>query len=184
MEDRCLLSAYTLTDLGTLDGAPDIQVTGLNNLGQVVGYATETSGQYVGFLWSNEQMTSLGSVGSNDSGSINGINDSTQVVGESGGAFLWSDGTRTSLEGLSYAIAINDSGEVAGVTANGEAALYQNGTITDLTPTSSFGQATAINTNGRVAGFFGRRRRPRLRRLPLEPRQRPAKPGCPPQRPG
>ena len=41
------------------------------------------------------------------------------------------------------------------MTANGEAALYQNGTITDLTPTSSFGQATAINTNGRVAGFFG-----------------------------
>ena len=84
MEDRCLLSAYTLTDLGTLDGAPNIQVTGLNNLGQVVGYATETSGQYVGFLWSNGQMTSLGSVGSNDSGSINGINDSTQVVGEVG----------------------------------------------------------------------------------------------------
>jgi len=161
LEDRCLLSTtYALTDLGTFGGAEFVQVSGLNNLGQVVLNATNSSNQVQGFLWSNGTVTSLGVLGPFDEGySVNGVNDSGQVVGEStSGAFVWSNGTQTPLP-LYQATAINDSGEIAGITENAqgeEAVAYDNGTITEIaSPSSDVVSASAINSSGQVAGFVG-----------------------------
>ena len=88
------------------------------------------------FLYSNGKTTDLGA------GAAVGINDSGQVVVESGDqAFLYSNGTMTNLgtfPGGSYseATAINASGQVVGwaETSSGypDAFLYSDGTMTDL----------------------------------------------------
>lgn len=51
-----------ITDLGTLGGTKSI-ATGINNLGQIVGYSSINSGQNHAFLWQNGKMTDLGTLG-------------------------------------------------------------------------------------------------------------------------
>ena len=79
MEDRCLLSAYTLTDLG---GPLLIHANDINEAGQVVGSATTAAGQPHAFLWDDGVMTDLGTLGGPTS-SAGGLNDAGQVVGGS-----------------------------------------------------------------------------------------------------
>ena len=55
LEDRSLLTSYTITDLGT-----GLIPTALNNNGQAVGYMENTSTQTTtSFLWSNGTLTPL-----------------------------------------------------------------------------------------------------------------------------
>jgi probable HAF family extracellular repeat protein len=83
LEDRCLLSTYTLTDLGTLGGASSYAY-GLNNAGQVVGVAQLANLQQHAFVWDNGVMTDLDP---NDftfggpASTANAINDAGQIVG-------------------------------------------------------------------------------------------------------
>ncbi len=42
---------YTVTDLGTLSGGSISQAFGINDTGQVVGYALTSSGSAHAFLW-------------------------------------------------------------------------------------------------------------------------------------
>ena len=83
LENRRLLSGfYSLTDLGTLPGDIASFATGINNNGQVVGYATG-NGSSRAFIYSNGTMKDLQALyGPNVIGSIAyGINNSGQAVG-------------------------------------------------------------------------------------------------------
>jgi probable HAF family extracellular repeat protein len=102
----------TPTVLPTL-GGPYFNATAMNNLGQVVGYAQDSTDAQHGFLWTNGQMTDLGlnfyAAAINDSGVIVGGND------------IYSGGTVQNLNNLipagspyqiNYATGINDNGQI------------------------------------------------------------------------
>lgn len=50
------VGAYSVTDLGTLGGDGTAQAFGINEAGQVVGYATTASLKYHAFLWEDGVM--------------------------------------------------------------------------------------------------------------------------------
>jgi len=75
---------YGPVDLGYLSDAHDRETRGINNLGQVVGYAGTSDGETHAFLWEQGAgMIDLGSAGRNGAESIN---DAGQAVGS---AVLW-----------------------------------------------------------------------------------------------
>ncbi len=78
---------YSVTDLGTPGGASTMGY-GINNLGQVVGSSSTSSGSLHPFLYSNGQMIDL-----NIGGNAYAINDNGQITGSLGAhAFLYSNG--------------------------------------------------------------------------------------------
>ena len=161
---RCFADIqYSVTDLGTLSGGGNSWATGINDSGQVVGYAMASSGSYHAFLYSNGKMTDLGTLGGPRSSAV-GINDSGQVVGSADtdyfhqSSFLYSNGNMVNLH-VSYGsgfspFAINNNGQMAGVgnvNSSFHAIIYNynNGNIVDLGPSSA---AYAINNNNQVVG--------------------------------
>ncbi|HEG43965.1 MAG TPA: DUF3466 family protein, partial [Phycisphaerales bacterium] len=113
-------------------------------------------------------ITDLGTLGGTYSFAY-GINDSGQVVGDSGGsgtgthAFLYDDGVMTDLGTLggttSSAFSINNSGQIVGRSkTTGNSAthpiLYNGGVMTDLgTLGGTHSNATDINDSGQVVGW-------------------------------
>ena len=69
----------TIIDLGTLGGT-NSAAFGINESGQVVGYAETISGEEDAFLYTSGTMKDLGTLGGTFS-DANGINDADQVVG-------------------------------------------------------------------------------------------------------
>jgi len=116
------------TDLGTLGGARSLPVA-MNSSGQVIGALTTANNAYHAFLYSNGAVTDLGTLGGAFSSPF-AINGSGQVVGMSTilnfrvngyRAFLYSNGAMRYMSSLSpawhslsSAVAINDSGQIAG----------------------------------------------------------------------
>lgn len=130
-------------DLGTPFGdAFDVQVSGINDLGQIVGSSElppvpndpNWTVQYIfAFLYSNGQTTALGSLPGDFASHATDINNSGQIVGSSYNgiyadwddlrAFLYEDGKMTDLNSLipsdsgwtlREATAINDKGQIVG----------------------------------------------------------------------
>jgi probable HAF family extracellular repeat protein len=159
--------AYTVTDLGTL-GGDSSEATGINDLGQVVGYGgiNEYGPLFreftQAFLWQEGSMRSLGALDCPCSfnerygtSAAYGINAAGQAVGDS-----------TTVRG------INESGEVVGESgaaggAIARAFLWQDGVMRDLNgliaPDSGWvlTGAAAINDAGQIVGaglHEGRRR--------------------------
>jgi probable HAF family extracellular repeat protein len=122
-----------LTDLGNLGGRTGYvyplraqAADQLNEHDQVAASSETASGEVHAFLWSDGEMRDLGTLGGAES-RAHGINDRGEVVGESQTAsgethaFLWRDGVMTDIGTMfenpdqSYAVAINDAGQIAGV---------------------------------------------------------------------
>jgi probable HAF family extracellular repeat protein len=120
-------------------GGTVTQPDGINNTGEIAGFATTVAGYKNAFLYSGGVLTDLGTLDGMDSSDAFGINDNGQVVGESydqlsGGnhAFLYSgSGPMEDLNSLidpnsgwilESATGINDSGQIVGIgiCANGQ----------------------------------------------------------------
>ncbi len=107
----------------------------LNNHGQIVGFANNTSNNSQGFLWTKAKgMQPLPFIGNDNAGAAYDINEEGQIVGISNGgtepygmrAFLYQNGMMTDLNKLVVgdsplylliAQGINDSGEIVGTAA-------------------------------------------------------------------
>lgn len=150
-----------MTDLGSLGGIFS-QGNAINGSGQVAGVATDSSLDNVAAVWTGKKITALPGL----DGFVTGINDSGQIVGGAGAAFvITTGGTGTALPTPSNpetcsAAAINNNGQVAGPCAQpgpfgavGTAVVWTNDIPTVL-PTlgGRFVSPTAINNDGQVVG--------------------------------
>ena len=150
-------SVYTVIDLATLGGS-GATATGVNAKGQAVGIMFDP----YGYLHAFSSSSSLGSnatqteaSGINNAGQISG----TQFFGGTAYATVWNNGEAITVCGAgSYALAINGSGEVAGMLVNdgqGKAFVTEKGTSIDLGvfEGGSWSSAFALNDQGEVAGY-------------------------------
>lgn len=158
-----------MVELGTLGGASS-WAYGINNSGQVVGYAQIAAGGSHAFLWTTGGgMVDLGTLGGDGSRAY-GINNSGKVVGVAQNAagdwraFSWTAGVGMEDLGTlggneSAARGINDTGAVVGSARNGSgqqhACLWVPGEpILDLgIPIGGYySYARAINSHGDIVG--------------------------------
>lgn len=175
-----LYSNGSMTDLGTMGGEHS-SASSINDRGQIVGLTVlrSTTSMNKWGEWESEQWSFLYENGSMSNTPTymgyadyaNSINNNGEIVGtqqikgvhaiEQG--WSYSNGVRTPLWGLdngSYASDVNDSGQIVGYfefvqDSWGTAALFSNGTITNLGTlgggASSF--ASAINNLGQIVGY-------------------------------
>lgn len=177
--------SYTLTNLslgGTWGG---VRPNGINASGQVAGHSATAPGRYHAFVWTGSSLIDLTPEppGVEIYSAATGINESGQVVGYEQRwdgatyqwqvrAFLWTPG-----EGLtylpiappspggysySYAMAINDSGQVVGYEYRSDSAggwahrafsWTESGGLVYLTPPDHTAGATDVNNQGQVIGW-------------------------------
>jgi probable HAF family extracellular repeat protein len=195
-----LYDGGTLTDLGTLGGNLT-RAFGINNLGQVVGSASTSSGTHA-FFYDRGKMTDLGTLGSGSTLSwANAINDAGQVVGYANTAdsfahaFLYEQGRMRDLGtlggGYSKALAIDSAGDVVGYsetipgTSDLHAFLVSGGVMTDLSRLVAdtgwiLEAATGINDQGQIAGYGRNPTDHRSHGFLLTPDANPGTPGSPP----
>jgi probable HAF family extracellular repeat protein len=153
----------TLPDLTSSGGGGYSDASGINNNHQTVGASDNASGSLHAVMWSNGQITDLGTLGGTQSAAY-AINNNGQVTGwahtasEATDLFVWSNGKMTDLGtfGLDpVGEAINNHGVIVGQSGNG-AWIWSNGTFQNLNnlipPGSGFtlDNATAINDNGQI----------------------------------
>jgi len=172
-------AVYSVTDLGNLGGSYSYG-NAINNTGQVTGYSDTPSGIHA-FLYSNGQMTDLGTLDASGSPNAesrgNAINNAGQVTGVSNGrAFLYSDGqmidlgTPANFKGSTEGTAINDAGQVTGSLDSGpfniHAFVYSKGQMMDLNdlidPTLdiTLTSAPGVNNRGQIVANGGPRPEP------------------------
>lgn len=161
--------------IGSLGGTQTV-VTGLNDVGEVIGYATLPGDTVVhAFKWSKRDgMRDLGTLGGDTSnpGFSQGINNRGEVVGRSGRpaglehAFLWRPtsgmldlgGLPGNPDGFSLAAAINDAGVVGGtgLAANGDTHAFAWTRRSGMTDIGTLGgpqaYVTAVSDDGMVLG--------------------------------
>ncbi len=142
-----LYSRGVVTDLGTLPGATNTVVTGINRKGQVVGYAGEEvspfSGEWNsvhGFVYTNGSLQDLGTLVGGSYAFTSTINDEGTVVGLAytaddtcSQAFVYRDGVMSPIgtcETTQIARYINKRGNIVG--------------------------STPRNSNGKTQGFFSK----------------------------
>jgi probable HAF family extracellular repeat protein len=163
LEERCILTSYSIIDLGTLGGTLSYAY-GINNRGQVVG-TSELACNCKGhpFLWSSGVMHDSDPPGGGSSeDDAYGINNLGQVVGDAfGHPFIFSRGIgMTDLGVAGFGFAVNDNGDVAGkLSVPPHAFLWKDGHVLDLGTLTGNGVSTATGLNnqhevvGQAAGL-------------------------------
>ncbi len=169
---------YTITDLGTLPGTSQSVATGINDFGQVIGYANNLSDGGLGpeynprsFLYSNGQMTPITPTGGGAATAINNlgevvggayvsVNNAGQTVGSSFQIpYSVTFNGETATQANFQPVGINDAGQIAGtiskpLTGGVDAAIYQNGKVFDIAKALGLSgdptMAMAINRVGDV----------------------------------
>ena len=156
-----------MTDLGTLGGAGSFGY-GINEAGQVTGYADTPTGEAHAFLYTQGQMMDLGTLGGSFSMG-HAINNTGQVTGGATTAtgdyhaFLYSQEQMADLGTLGGATsggaAINEAGHVTGFsyTASGKvhAFLYSDGHMSDLDASGGgVSEGRSLNNQGQVVGLL------------------------------
>jgi hypothetical protein len=152
-----MATQYTYTTI-TIPGASRTFATAINDSGEVVGdYSTGTSTAFAGFTDVNGTYTTIIGAGSTQ---INSVNASGEIAGldtNSTGNFqgyIDDNGVFTTINSPylnSYAVSINNSGEVVGEPGY----LYANGVFTALNAPGAIETDTdAINNNGEVVGSY------------------------------
>jgi probable HAF family extracellular repeat protein len=154
----------TMVDLGTLGGR-NSSASDVNNRREVVGSSERRDGSTHAVLWRHGRKLDLGALGGHFSHAT-AINDVGQVVGFSDTAtgalhaFSWRGGRMTDLGllkgGFARANDINNHGVAVGDSSvdgmNSVPVRWQRRSVTSLT--TRFGQASAINDRGQIAGFL------------------------------
>jgi probable HAF family extracellular repeat protein len=150
-EEIVVWSGGVATRLG-VEGWPE----GINEAGIVVG-SLKFGTSVRAFMWNRGAIVNLGTLGGSDSdpytrSEATAINERNQVVGTSNGrAFLYENGAMRDL-GSGRANAINDRGEIVGMTSsNGPMPFIHTGVMT-LLPGPGYSGAIDINNQGQVIG--------------------------------
>jgi probable HAF family extracellular repeat protein len=179
LEDRCLLTSYSITDIGAIVpiyGGPAYAGSGINNASivQVVGQSAAGPGAYV---WDSVHgMQQIGTVHNEARSLAFSINNAGQVVGNSWtttekydrkigfynyktteNGFLWSSSAGMKDLGSNVSpVGINNSGEIAGDTGSPQVASLWNGknwTQLGILPGGNSSLASGINDFGQVVGW-------------------------------
>ena len=150
-----------VTVLGNFGGNLSVAY-GVNDYGQIAGWAANSENELRAFIYSDGAMTDLGAFGGPQSWAF-AVNNAAQVVGSAettevppGGlpirhAFIYSAGQMTPLLDVwSEATDINDLGQVVGSYEAG-GFLWENGQWSDL----GLPYPRAINNHGQVVGTLG-----------------------------
>jgi probable HAF family extracellular repeat protein len=168
-------AVYDVIDLGTLGGTSS-QASGINNSGQIVGYAnTLSNAASHAVLWTNSGSPAIDlGVLSGDGYSVaNDISDSGQIVGQSSNStnfqpVVWTNSLSPPIDlgtlGGSFggASGINTSGQVVGSAytvnnANSLAAFWSNSSSSATSLASLNGgtmsAASGINNSGGIVGW-------------------------------
>jgi probable HAF family extracellular repeat protein len=143
-------------------GVADFSPTGMNNAGQITGFAGAGDGTIHAMLYSNGVLSDLGNFGGKDSYAT-AINDAGALTGsillgsDEQHAFLYQDGITLDLGAGTAGYGINAHGDVVGTRQSADGAtafVYSAGKLTELgnLGTGKDGIAVGINDDGTVAG--------------------------------
>jgi probable HAF family extracellular repeat protein len=170
LEERRVLSGYTITNIGSLGGTFGFTLD-INASGSIVGRSAiaQNLAQHA-YVYSHGTLIDLGTLGGLNS-SAGGINDHGEIVGISmiapnsaqNDLFLVRRGHMTDLGPAGPArtsgplgdFKISNRGDIIGFTlGNGNAALDRRGRLIDLGSLAGQGSAArALNDKGQVVGF-------------------------------
>ncbi len=163
----------TMTGLPTTAGTTGSTASGVNNAGQIVG-SININSVNLAAIWSNSTSSPVVLTDANNqsvTGSVNGINNNGLLVGTNSSAQAFAANASNPVATLlqspvssrnTQALAVNDSGQIAGNAVIGNATnavLWQNQTSTPLNLGSlgsfsvyAVSSANAINGSGQVVG--------------------------------
>ncbi len=161
-------TAGTIIDLGTFGGFTSY-ATGISANGKVTGAADLADGTTHAFLYSGGSKIDLGALGTGQNSVGTSVNSAGVVTGSSGDttsstAIEYSGGTLSAMGVVpanSVGKAINENGEVAGVTGfsdpgyNSRGFLYTGGQLVTLNPYGGGREltTTGLNNSGEVVGY-------------------------------